>query len=339
MWLFDRVTVLGEPLSPQKHVTVTPLRRQTAADRVEVESIGPEGALATLIYGTQRVPALLSIQNGRLSLECTVVPKDVTAVVDTAREVNQRRERVVERLRAVISEQVEEALPFDEPITEEGQQDGQLRLNWRLAYAKGQHTFEFNGDEYPVFNATGLPRTPQVCVDFITDTWERLAGTRYTRREEGRNRKVGRLDLDATGIENRRRVQSLIDFATAHSEWFDAKVIPESERVRFANRTEFFGNLYEQRAHFQPGDVVAILGPRDDGKQHYHSFFIFDADPLTGMPTLVAANAGRPRIRTWESEMRNAPLRSIVARIRPRMEWLETIAGTEKETAPILASL
>jgi hypothetical protein len=339
MWLFDRITVHGESFSPQKHVTVSALRRQTAADRIELENVNPEGALATLVYGTQRVPALLSIQNGRLSLECTVVPKDLAAVVDTARDVNQRRERVLERLRAVISEQVEEALPFDEPITEEGQQDGQLRMNWRLAYAKGEHTFEFNGDEYPVFNATGLPRTPQVCVDFITDTWERLSGTRYTRREEGRNRKVGRLDLDATGIENRRRVQSLIDFATTHSEWFDAKVIPEAERVRFANRTEFFGNLYEQRAHFQPGDVVAILGPRDDGKQHYHSFFIFESDPLTGMPTLVAANAGRPRIRTWESEMRNAPLRSIVARIRPRIEWLEAIAGTEKEALPILASL
>jgi hypothetical protein len=134
-------------------------------------------------------------------------------------------------------------------------------------------------------------------------------------------------------------VQSLIDFATAHSEWFDAKVIPEPERVRFANRTDFFRNLFERRADFQPGDVVAILGPRDDEKLHYHSFFIYAADPVSGMPTLVAANAGRPRIRTWESEMQNAPLRSIVARIRPRIEWLETIAGTAGQPAPVLASL
>jgi len=52
---------------------------------------------------------------------------------------------------------------------------------------------------------------------------------------------------------------------------------------------------------------------------------VFDTDPVTGMPTLVAANAGRPRIRTWDAEMRNAPKRSIRMRIRPRLEWLESV--------------
>jgi hypothetical protein len=69
--------------------------------------------------------------------------------------------------------------------------------------------------------------------------------------------------------------------------------------------------------------VVAILGPRDDEQLHYHSFFIVAADPLSGMPSLLAANAGRPRIRHWEAELENAPRRGIVARIRPRLEWLE----------------
>jgi len=339
LWLFDRVAVHGERLSTPKHVSLNGLQRRIGADRIEIERIGAQAAVATLVYGAQHVPAVLSIAEGRLGLDCSVVYPDSMAAIDAARERHERRERVLERFRAVISQQVEEALPFDEPKTEEGQQDGQLRVQWRSAYRSGQHTFEFNGDEYPVFGAGGIPRTPQVCVDFITDSWERMAGTRWTRRDEGRLRQVGRLDLDALGVENRRRVQSVIDFAAAHPEWFEARVIPESERVRFANRSDFFRNLFEQRDEFQPGDVVAILGPRDDEKLHYHSFFIYAADPVTGMPTLVAANAGRPRIRTWEGEMQNAPLRAIVARIRPKLEWLEAIAGALEPPAPILARL
>jgi len=72
---------------------------------------------------------------------------------------------------------------------------------------------------------------------------------------------------------------------------------------------------------------VTIYGLRDDGKMHYHSFFVYEADPVTGAPSLVAANAGRPRIRPWEAEMLTAPQRSIRARIRPRLEWLELVLG------------
>jgi hypothetical protein len=292
-----------------------------------------------LIYGDERVPAVLSIENGRLSLGCEAIHPEAAAAVEVARSLNQRRNLVLERLRKVISEQVDEALPFDEPKTEEGQQDGWLRFKWRAAYQSGQQSFEFNGDEYPVFGIGGIPRTPQVCIDFITDSWERMAGTHWASRGEGRLRHIGRLDLDALGAGNRRRVTGLIDFALAHSEWFETKLVPDSERIRFADRASFFQQLYLQRNEYQPGDVVAILGPRNDEKLHYHSFFIFAADPVTGMPTLVAANAGRPRIRTWEGEMKNAPLRSIVARIRPRLEWLEAIAGTTERQEPSVVSI
>jgi hypothetical protein len=87
--------------------------------------------------------------------------------------------------------------------------------------------------------------------------------------------------------------------------------------------------LYEARQQFRRGDVVAILGPRDDEKLHYHSFIIVDADPVSGMPTELAANAGRPRIRSWEGEMSNAPRRSIFARVRPRQLWLESFLSSD----------
>lgn len=39
---------------------------------------------------------------------------------------------------------VGEALPFDEPKTEEGQQDGNLRPAWRWAYTHGWDSYTFN---------------------------------------------------------------------------------------------------------------------------------------------------------------------------------------------------
>jgi hypothetical protein len=329
IWLFDRIALPGETLGPSKHVAVGNLHERLGASRIDVDHVTGDAVVATLEYGEHRVPALLSVEQGQLELACEVIAPEARESIEAARSIARRRQRVVDRLRAAVSEQVGEGLPFDEPRTEEGQQDGRLRQNWRDAYFMGRSVFEFNGDQYLVFGPGGIPRIPQVCVDFITDTWERMADTRWAKRSEGRRRYVGRLDFDALSIENRRSVDKLIDFAFEHSTWFDLMLIPEGERVAFANRGAFFRRLLELRAEFRPGDVVAILGPRDDDRLHYHSFFILQNDPLTAMPTLLAGNAGRPRIRSWEGEMQNAPRRSIVARIRPRLGWLEQVTGIE----------
>jgi hypothetical protein len=334
LWLFDRISVHGEPLSPNKHAGFGNLPRRLGTTRIEIERLTSEAGLVTLFYGEPGVPAVFSLKDGCYQLECEVVRPEAKPQVQAARNLGQRHERVMERLRAAIGEQIEEGLPFDEPKTEEGQQDGKLRQEWRTAYLQGRFSYEFNGDQYPVFGPRGVPRVPQVCVDFITDSWERMAGTRWLKRDEARERRVGLLDFDAINIENRRSVENLVDFAAAHPDWFELMIIPESERVVFARRADFFRRLFELRTDFQPGDVVAILGPRDDEKLHYHSFFIVESDPITAMPTWLAANAGRPRIRTWEGEMQNAPRRSIMARIRPRLEWLEAIVGPEGKREP-----
>jgi hypothetical protein len=233
-----------------------------------------------------------------------------------------KRQRVLESLRSAMVAMVGESLPFDEPLTEEGQQDGNLRPAWRWAYTHGWDSYTFNDDGYMVFDLKGRPRIPQVCIDFITDTLERASGTWWMGRDGERQRVLGGIDFDDIGIENRRSVDVFIRWAEEHPEWFDVYRLSADERVRFMERPKFFSHLAENVDRYMPGDVVAIYGPRADGENHWHSFYVYDWDPLSGMPMLLASNAGRPRIRTWEGEMRAAPLRSIHTRIRPRMDWL-----------------
>jgi hypothetical protein len=214
-------------------------------------------------------------------------------------------------------------LPFDEPRTEDGQQDGELRRAWLWAYRHGWDSYTFNDDGYRVFDGQGRPYIPEVCIDFVTDVLERASGTWYRPRHEERARTQGGLDFDLLGIENRRSVENFVDFAWAHPEWFEVVDLEAEERVPLIAGERFFTTLYEHRARYRPGDIVTLHGLRSDGKVHYHSFFVVDADPVTGMPTQVASNAGVPRVRTWEQELRPAPLRSIRSRVRPRLEWLE----------------
>jgi hypothetical protein len=230
----------------------------------------------------------------------------------------------------MMREEVEEALPFDEPKTEIGQQDGKLRQHWMWAYRYGRNDFEFNDDKYRVFDDKGRPRVPQVCIDFVTDTFERASGSWYRPRGEPRQRLPGRLDFGELGIDNERSVESFIAFAKAHPESFEVEELPNDERVPYVRKKEFFAHLAAHRDRYRPGDIVIIHGLRDDGKIHYHSFFVYESDPVTGAPSLVAANAGRPRIRPWDIEMQSAPLRSILARVRPRLEWLEFVTEPDQ---------
>lgn len=334
LWLFDRVSLPSERLSPDKHLALAELGDELGTSAIEIERITRDGVLAKLRYGKLGVPALLRAEHGRLRLDCEATSRELGLELDAVRRAAERRKRVLHELRARIDEQIDEALPFDEPKNEEGQQDGKLRPEWRTAYLRGASSYTFNGDRYPVFDSSGRPRPPQVCADFVLDTWERLAGTRWLGRDEGRARQVGRVDFGDLGIDNRRSVERLIEFARSRPEWFELFEVPEAERVPFASRRRFFERLFELRDQFRAGDVVAILGPRDDERLHYHSFFLIEEDPLSGMPTLLAANAGRPRARNWEAELVSAPRRAIVARVRPRLAWLESLIGANDWPPP-----
>jgi hypothetical protein len=331
--LFDRVSSTKEMLSSPLHRDLSAAQNALGFERMRVRHLSEDVITADLLYGDVWVPTALHSEGARLSFDCEAVPVGRERDVERSRDAARRLTRVLERLRAIIDQQVEEGLPFDEPKTEVGQQDGKLRQEWSWAYRYGQTRFTFNDDHYRVFDGQGRPRVPQVCIDFVTDTFERASGSWYRPRGEPRERTPGRLDFGALGIDNERSVESFVEFAKAHEAWFEVLELPDEERVPYVHRDQFFAHLATHGDRYRPGDIVTIYGLRADGKMHYHSFFVYSADPVTGTPSLVAANAGRPRVRPFESEMLSAPLRSIRARIRPRLEWLESVTAVP-EPAP-----
>jgi hypothetical protein len=322
---FDRVGS-GER-SVAVHRDVRSLRYRLHFDRMQVAHMTDDHIVADLVYGKVTVRSLIRSAGARLELECEIVPHDERAAFARARELNRRQQRVLSVLRAPILEQIDEGLPFDEPKTEIGQQDGKLRPHWRQAYLRGESKYKFNDDEYKVFDKHGRPRVPQVCVDFVTDTLERSSGTWWRAAGNAPERVVGRLDLHEIPGFPLRRSAELVRFAAKNSGMFEVDVTPERERIELGDKPRFFRWLARQGDRYRAGDIVFIRGytPWDDQELHYHSFFVYETDPVTGVPISLAGNAGSPSLRSFEVEARRTPQRSVWYRIRPQLEWLESI--------------
>jgi hypothetical protein len=331
--LFDRIFVEGTTPAPPHHVDLEPLRDELLFDTLELERVTADGIVAHARYGEHAVPTLLTRRGTTLARECEA-PGPNAAELVSLRDARERRQRAFVRLRAAILEGVDENLPFDEPRTEYGQQDGKLRQEWRQAYFQRAAHYDFNGDTYRVFDGAGRPFVPEVCIDFIVDSLERAGGAWYAGAGESPAHAKGSIDFDGTGMLNRRNVEEFLALAHRRTDWFDLRPTPPEEQIPFKWRDRFFATLFEHRAEYQAGDIVVILGERADEKLHYHSFFVFDTDPVTGMPTLVAGNSGRPRVRAWASEMASAPKRSVFARVRPRSSFLEQTLAAPPGAAP-----
>lgn len=291
--------------------------------------------VTTLRYGQYRVPSLLRAEGARLSLECEIVDYSLRELVDEQKRITARRQRAVQPLRRAMQLQIEEQIPFDEPRREYGhQKDGELRRGWLHAYTLGKNSYAFNGDRYQVFDAAGRPIPPQVCVDFLTDTLERAAGTWWHGKGQPRGRDIGKLDFGQDIVERAklRRVPGFLEHARARPDQFEVLDVPENERVQLGDRERFLADIQERWRDFLPGDMLVIRGktPWDPSEEHYHSFFVYESDPLTGTPLALVGNAGRPSVRFWEVEARRTPERSIWHRIRPKTEWLESFVSVEE---------
>lgn len=325
--LGDRVATSREALGAPLHRDLRALARRTGFDRARIERRSHEALLAQLRFGKSWVKAVLASEGAALKIECFDAPRAERARLARWGEEDARRRAALARLRSAIDEQVAEAVPFDRPKDEKtAERDGQLRPEWRWAYQRGLSFFSHEEVSYPVFDAKGRPLPPQMCVDFVLDSFERASGTWYAPRGPELGRKVGSLDFDAFGIKNRRAVLAFEKFAEEHPELFEHQRMKPEERIPFGERPRFFRFLVDNADRFRPGDVVAIQGKKADGLIHQHAILIEDTDPLSGFPDALADQMKRPRRRTWEGIMAEAPLRSLLFHVRPKERVLLALA-------------
>jgi hypothetical protein len=127
---------------------------------------------------------------------------------------------------------------------------------------------------------------------------------------------------------NRRSVERVVDYFRLNAGTFDVWDLGQDQRIRYQDTDRFFDFLKERADDFQPSDLVVIHGPKGQ-EAHYHSFLVYERDPVTGMPVLLAGNAGKPRIQSWFSVMQSAPLRSIKHRLRPSEDLLNKLIAVE----------
>jgi hypothetical protein len=234
----------------------------------------------------------------------------------------------VKALSASIDEGVRDALRFDRPQQEETvDHDGELRPVWQSAYLRGQTSYTYMDNTYPVFLPDGRPAPPEVCAEFVLDTYERAAGTWWAPRGQRPARLAGTLDFNQEGVKNRRGVIALAGYASTHPELFSFTAVDPKDKIPFGDHDRYFADLVARAEQFGSGGIVAIQGRKKDGNIHQHAIFVERTDPLSGFPYGLADQMKRPRRRTWDGIMAEAPLRGLFWIARPTPTLLKKISG------------
>jgi len=317
--LNDRVAEDAADLAAPLHLDLALVRARTAALRAVPTAVGADAAAFELRFpdGSRR-PALVRLDDGATEVTCVGGdPETLEATLADAARFAARHARIVASARALVRERPR----FDEPVNEpEGvQEDGALRPAWERAYARGERTFSYRDVEYPVYDRDGNARPPQVCVDFVFDSWERAEGAWFRPRGE----EPGRADGPRFRGVPRRSIQQLLAHARDDDTLARHDVRP-ADRVALAEGPRFARAMARAADDVREGDALVIYGLRlQDGRNHYHAVLVLEAEPMTGVPMTVADNQGRPRLRTLASAMRAAPLRHIDHRIRVDFDRLE----------------
>jgi len=242
------------------------------------------------------------------------------------------RDELLSALFSVLDQMVKEKIPFDEPRKEVGQQDGELRPLWKTAWRKGKGRYYHNGNIYYSQDNDGNPLPPQVCIDFIVDSFDRMGGNwwfKYNKKgirvdEQNSLSKTisSQLVADDKTLD-KRRIIDVITFFDLYPDLFQ-KIIREENngpQIGDTDKIKTYFNFY----NVEPGDIIFILGRAkwdNYNALHYHSFFIrthTDSDwTIIGNSVMVAE-------RNLVTELKRTPRRKIWAIYRPSNKLLYNI--------------
>ena len=337
--LGDRVATTRQELAKEPlAVDLRELMDRAGFDRMKVTHLSEKHLVAELRYGPDVwVPALIDHDGPRATVACEALDAELFAKKRAFVAERALLRTAMSRVREVVRDMVIEELPFDAAAD---QKNGFLRKAWKRAYLTGWKRFSYEGKSHWVYTRDGKARPPQVCIDFLTDVWERASGTWFAPAafdpakdkdwhfEPHPERTKGGIDLDALDIDNRRSVAEFTKFARQHEELFDVWELPTEERIRFREREKFFEYLRDKADLLRPGDMVSIHGTKAGGRPHYHSLIMLELDPITGVPTLVGGNAVKAREQTIEGVMQISPQRTWRHRFRVKRPWLAAVAAT-----------
>lgn len=333
--LGDRVGLSESELAVPLHIDLISLAHREGFDRARLTKLTAQGVVAELRFGSRWYKSLLSVDDARAQLECVDAPREQREELWSWQRAQSARRAALARVRAAVTTQVGERLRFDKPRGAEGpDRDGELRWAWRSAYRRGQSYFSVDEVSYPVFDSRGRPFPPQVCVDFVLESFERASGTWYTPQNAKPERVAGSLDFNSFDIDNRRGVLGLEKFAEETPDVFTHHRFEDERRIKFREREAFFANLLDYSERVRAGDILAIRGLKRDGRVHQHAILVETTDPITGFPHGLADQMNVPRRRTWEDIMAEAPLRALYYHLRLKDDVFERIA----KKAPAVAA-